>query len=115
MKNRCTNDDDYLSNCTRLIQVLEEIKLFTTFNANDIAKPSAREIILFLMPIFNALPNYIAKGQPIIFNCILGDKITKTIELTNPTVNKNISYWVNYDGSPDFVPEFQDCFKIEPK
>lgn len=40
--------------------------------------------------------------------------MTKVIELSNP-INKPISYWVKYDGSPDFKPEFEDSFKIEPK
>ena len=35
------------------------------------------------------------------FNCVLGDKCSKTIELTNPT-SKPIAYWVKKDGSDDF-------------
>jgi len=65
------------------------------------------------------LPNYIAKGEPLLFECILGDEITKEIELTNPT-NSIINYWVNLDGSPDFTTKNcgnidHDCLKIDPK
>lgn len=47
------------------------------------------------------MPNYVPKGNPIIFECVLGDELIKEIELYNPT-NKEINYWVSYDGSSDF-------------
>lgn len=64
--------------------------------------------------MYISLPNYVPKGTPILFTCVLGEEVTKTIELNNPTA-KPVSYWVKYEGSPDFKPEFEDCFKIEPK
>ena len=45
---------------------------------------------------------------------MLGQEVSKTIELTNP-LNRPISYWVKYDGCSDFKPESLDCFKIETK
>lgn len=71
-------------------------------------------MFLFIIQLYNQLPHYQPRQPTIIFSCVLGEEVTKTIELTNPT-NKPISYWVKYDGSPDFIPEFLDSFKIEPK
>ena len=48
------------------------------------------------------------------FQCILGEEVIKSIDLTNPT-NKAVSYWVKYEGHPDFSLESDDNFKIEPK
>lgn len=46
------------------------------------------------------------------FPAVLGDLVTKNIELSNPSKNP-ISYWVKLDGSSDFSIE-EDCVKIEP-
>jgi hypothetical protein len=80
--------------------------MFTSFTQNDFIKPSAREMILFIMQLYISLPNYVPKGTPILFSCVLGEEVTKTIELNNPTA-KPVSYWVKYEGSPDFKPEFE--------
>ena len=64
-----------------MVQALQEIGLQTHFTANDMAHPSQREMILFVMQLFNALPHYIPKEKPIVFNCILGEEVVKTIEL----------------------------------
>mmetsp|Transcript_13298 Transcript_13298/g.2091 ORF Transcript_13298/g.2091 Transcript_13298/m.2091 type:complete len:98 (+) Transcript_13298:1012-1305(+) len=66
----------------------------------DIARPSQRECLLFVLQLYQGLPHYIPK-QTIAFPCILGEKITKTIELTNPA-NRPVSYFVNLEGSTDF-------------
>ena len=72
------------------------------------------ETLLLLMTLFNTLPNYIPRPQPIVFSCTLGSHVVKTIELTNPT-NKTVAYWVKLDGSTDFVLNDDDNFRIEPK
>ena len=43
---------------------------------------------------------------------MLGDLVTKNIELNNPSKNP-ISYWVKLDGSPDFQID-EDSVRIEP-
>ncbi len=65
------------------------------------------------------MPHYIPKCSPILFECVLGEELVKEIELINPT-NKEINYWVSYDGSVDFSIKNAgnidyDCVKIEPK
>lgn len=63
--------------------------------------------------MFFALPHYIPKSQPIVFNCVLGEEVVKSIDLTNNT-SKPISYWAKYEGHPDFQLEGDDSFKVEP-
>lgn len=59
------------------------------------------------------MPCYIPKNEPIKFNCALGEELIQEIELKNNTV-KTISYWVKYEGSPDFYLE-RDNITIEAK
>lgn len=60
------------------------------------------------------LPNYQPIKNPIEFECILGESISKVIELENPT-NKTITYSVNYEGSQDFILEEMNVIKVEGK
>ena len=73
--------------------------------------PSGRELLLFIVQMYQSLPHYIPKAV-IEFPCTLGDLVTKNIELTNPSKNP-ISYWVNLDGCRDFTIEEQSL-RIEP-
>jgi hypothetical protein len=60
-------------------------------------------MVLLLVNLYQTLPNYIPKCA-ITFTCILGDEVTKTIELQNPA-NKPIMYWINIEGCQDFFVE----------
>ena len=44
------------------------------------------------------MPYYKSNKEPILFECILGDFCTNSIEIENNT-HKNIVYKVNYEGS----------------
>jgi len=59
------------------------------------------------------LPHYIKKTT-VVFPAVLGDLVTKNIELSNPS-KSTISYWVKKveNGSDDFKIE-TDSVKIEP-
>ena len=76
-----------------------------------------RELLLFFLQLFNALPHYDPKSN-IEFKCILGEEVVKTIELTNPTL-KPISYCVKLENKnekvQDFSLESEDNFVIDPK
>lgn len=116
MKVTCNSEDDYKFNIEKVINVFTEIGLNTMFTVQDIVKPSTREMFLLVMQLFYAMPHYIPKPQPIVFNCILGEEVTKTIELSNKTP-KAISYWVKLepiDSQQDFQLESGDNIKIEP-
>jgi hypothetical protein len=53
--------------------------------------------------LYQGLPHYIPKAV-IEFPAVLGDLVTKNIELSNPSKNP-ISYFVKLDGCPDFSIE----------
>ncbi|EAR97253.2 flagellar associated protein (macronuclear) [Tetrahymena thermophila SB210] len=114
MKPECASEEEVYQNCEKLAAAFQELKIQTQYNPIDLARPNAREILLFLIQLYSTLPFYIPKQAPLIFSCILGEDIVKTIEITNPT-QKPISYWVKYEGSPDFSLESEDNFRVEPK
>ena len=96
-------DHTLMFNAKRIIEGVHEIGLQTHLTPNDIVHPSARELLLFCVQLYQGLPHYIAKAQ-IEFPAVLGDMVTKNIELSNPSKNP-ISYWVKLDGCPDFSIE----------
>jgi len=68
---------------------------------------------LFCVQLYQALPHYIKKTT-VVFPAVLGDLVTKNIELSNPS-KSTISYWVKKveNGSDDFKID-TDSVKIEP-
>ena len=98
-------------NARKLIEAVNEIGLQTHLAPSDIAQPSARELLLFCVQLYQGLPHYIPKAV-IEFPAVLGDLVTKNIELNNPSKNP-ISYWVKLDGSTDFSTE-DEYVRIEP-
>ena len=110
MKQVCENEADYLTNAQKFLSGLGDIGLSTYVTAKDIAKPTAREMVLFCMQLFQTLPHYVPKAI-IEFPCILGEAVKKTIELTNP-YKSPISYWVALEGT-DFSID-QTEIRIEP-
>jgi len=111
MKPSVFNEDQVLHNARKLIDAIVEIGLTTHLTPQDLANPSARELLLFCVQLYQGLPHYVPKAK-IEFPAVLGDLVTKNIELSNPSKNP-ISYWVKLDGSTDFSIE-EDCVKIEP-
>ena len=111
IKTSCYNDDHLLFNARRIIEAVHEIGLSTHVQPSDLVNPSARELLLFCVQLYQSLPHYIPKAQ-IEFPATLGDLVTKNIELSNPSKNP-ISYWVQCDGSKDFSIEFKDI-RIDP-
>lgn len=45
------------------------------------------------------------------FKCVLGEEVTRTIELNNPS-NKPVNYLVKYEGCDDFKLINNEPFKI---
>ena len=111
MKQSVFNEEQVLHNAKKLIDTIHEIGLTTHLTPSDLANPSARELLLFCVQLYQGLPHYVPKAQ-IEFPAVLGDLVTKNIELSNPSKNP-ISYWVKLDGSSDFSID-EDCVKIEP-
>jgi hypothetical protein len=71
-------------------------------------------MLLFILNLYVYLPFYVPKQEPIVFKCILGEEVTRNIELTNPST-KPVIYEVNYEGSEDFKLVGERKFRLEPK
>ena len=111
MKASVQYEEQVMFNAKRVIEAVSEIGLQTHLTPKDIVTPSARELLLFTVQLYQGLPHYIAKAQ-IEFPAVLGDMVTKNIELSNPSKNP-ISYWVKLDGCADFSIEAEQV-RIEP-
>jgi hypothetical protein len=42
-------------------------------------------MLLILEGLYLILPSYLQKGEPVLFSCALGQTITKSIEISNPS------------------------------
>jgi len=71
-----------------------------------------KEYLLNLSHLHSLLPCFLSKNS-ITFSCYLGDQLTKSIDIHNPT-NRLVSYWVKIEGSADFVSEEKQSIKVEP-
>ena len=71
-------------------------------------------MLMFILHLYVYLPFYVPKQEPVVFKCILGEEVVRTIELNNPS-NKPVTYSVKYEGSDDFQLLSDDRFRIEPK
>jgi hypothetical protein len=114
MKMICSSEEDYKDNATTLCEALAEIGLLNHITPKDIHKPLQREMLLFILHLYVYLPFYTPKQEPIIFKCILGEEVTRTIELSNPSA-KPVNYMIKYEGCDDFKLVNADPFRIEPK
>lgn len=100
MKPSASTEEAIQFNASRLIEGLGEIGLSVCVNSRDFSNCSARDMIFLAVQMFQTLPHYLPKAE-IEFPAVLGDTVTKTIELTNPSAGV-ISYWAKLDGSKDF-------------
>lgn len=64
--------------------------------------------------LYELLPQLLPKGPPLIFACELGETVTQTIDIKNPS-NKTVHYWIKVEGSRDFVAEERESISIEAK
>ena len=87
-----------------LLNILKEYGIYTHIKQFQISPNNinAREILLFLIVLFQNLQHFYPKDT-IVFSCILGDSLVKSISLMNPT-KKTLEYAVKYEGS--------ECFSI---
>ncbi|EGR30900.1 hypothetical protein IMG5_121460 [Ichthyophthirius multifiliis] len=114
IKRDCQNQQDQEQNAEKILEVAKNTGINTYFEVQDFTKGQMRELILFNLQMIYILPNYIPKENPIIFSCILGEEIVRTITLSNPT-QRTIWYQVRLVGHSDFQLNSEDIFMIEPK
>ena len=103
------NDDQRKGNIEKVISALNDSGMPTFLTLRDLIGSfiSPREMVLFCITLFQGLPHYIPKCT-IEFPCVLGDKVIRYLELTNPS-NKQVTYWVRLEGSSDFqLSNFED-------
>lgn len=99
-------------NAECIVNACSQIGITTHIAKEDIVEPSARELLLFVVQLYQTLPHYIPKAT-IEFPSVLGDLVTKNIELSNPSKNI-ISYRVELmPRNSDFSVE-QTEVRIEP-
>lgn len=91
------------NNVEKMLAALSEIGMpsFVTQKDLTLSAVSPREMVLFCMSLYQLLPHYIPKCT-IEFSGSLGETVTKSLELSNPS-SKQVTYWVKLDGSTDFV------------
>ena len=109
------NDEHKKNNVEKVLAALGEIGMpsFLTQKDLTISSVSAREMVLFCLSLYQSLPHYIPKCT-IEFPGMLGETVTKNIELSNPS-SKQVTYWVKLEGSSDFVLVNSSEFSIPPK
>lgn len=73
------------SNAVILCDALKEIGLLNHIVSRDIHSPLQREMLLLILNLYVYLPFYVPKQEPIMFKCILGEEVTRNVELTNPS------------------------------
>lgn len=66
----------------------------------DLVRGTARDLILFVMYLFQTLPLYVPKTT-LEFRGSLHERIVKCIELSNPAASP-IEYAVRLDAGPEF-------------
>merc|ERR1719305_1316815 len=100
MKFPCSALEHYEENAMHIISALQEIGLSFPMQTSDISSPQPKDMLLFVMFLFQNLPHYVPKTV-IVFATPLGVNMSKNIELTNPS-KKAITYFCHLQGSSDF-------------
>lgn len=111
-KKKANNEAKILSP-TKILDILKEYGVYTHIKPKHLLFPSAREMILFLVMLYQNLQHFIPK-QTIPFSCILGDTVTKAIYLENTSQTKRIEYLVKIEGCSDFYTQSFNEIKLEP-
>ncbi|MCQ2815955.1 MAG: hypothetical protein MJ252_01695, partial [archaeon] len=106
----------------QLIPILQKYGIYTHIkkisgdskpNVTDKYVLNSREMVLFLSMLFQNFQYFYPKDN-IKFECILGESVTKSITLYNPT-NKPLEYSVKFEADDCFKPpEGMDAIRIEP-
>jgi len=112
MRFPCQSIDQTEENACHIIAALQEVGLSFPIQMTDIAQPQPKDMLLFVMFLYQNLPHYVPKTV-IPFSTMLGVNVTKNIELTNPS-KKAITYYAQLQGSNDFSIR-EDQIKIDPR
>lgn len=61
-------------------------------------------MLIVLERLFMILPYYLQKGEAVTFSCAVGQSLTKSIEIKNPS-KFGVSYIAKIEGSKAYVIE----------
>lgn len=113
-RKKAANTVDLKYNVTteKIVAILKEYGLFTHMNYEYLSFPQHKEMLVFLLVIFQNLKHFVPKDV-IVFTGILSDKIIKSIVINN-TTNKPLEYVVKIEGQEDYALESNNDIKIEP-
>ena len=103
---------DFEKNASLLLDSMREYGMDAKITGREFLEFGGRDNVLFAAYLYSALPQYVPKTT-IKFKGKLLEKITKQIELTNPT-KWPIDYIVTLDGSDEFKSTEQKMH-LEPK
>eukprot|EP00761_Pharyngomonas_kirbyi_P008295 gb/GECH01008306.1/.p1 GENE.gb/GECH01008306.1/~~gb/GECH01008306.1/.p1 ORF type:complete len:1295 (+),score=319.63 gb/GECH01008306.1/:1-3885(+) len=103
---------EYQQNIQTIIRAMRENGLRYPLDASDFLKYTSRDMVLFVLYLFETLPYFMPQTK-IKFNCTINERLIKTIELSNPS-NDTIEYNIYKNGADEF--SIQSRFlKINPK
>ncbi len=108
-----TNTEAKMLPPNQILTILKDYGVYTHVKPKHLLFPSAREMVLFTVMLYQNLQHFIPK-QPINFQCILGDTVTKAIYLENTSQTKRIEYLVKIEGCSDFYTQSFNEIKLEP-
>jgi hypothetical protein len=100
------------ANIKRVLEVFKLCRMDFGATAENLLRPTARLMVMFVLHLYQALPQMIPKTA-IDFSCTLNDTMKKSIALTNPS-GKSISYQVTLEGCQDFSIE-SNTVSLDPK
>jgi hypothetical protein len=100
------------ANAKVVIEMMALLRLPYTILEDELAFPQARELLVFCLYLYQALPQLMPRST-VEFTGRLGERLTKMVDITNPT-GRPISYYVQLEGSKEFEVA-KDALRIEPK
>jgi hypothetical protein len=111
-KKKNVQDGKFGLQIDRFLQILKDYGVYTHVKSKHFSLPTAREMLLFIIMLFQNLQHFVAKDT-IVFGCILGETVTKTITLSNPKPDRRIEYFIKKKGCEDFIIQPTNEIKLE--
>ena len=112
MKDIILNKNEIYENMNVMLETFTDMGLHYIPEFQELANVDAREMVLFMAYLFNALPNFMPK-ETITFECKIDDTVTKKVVLQNPT-SQMLIYNVKLDAGEDFSAK-ETQVRMEPR
>ena len=99
-------------NASIILRAMKMLELPFPLTESQLVSPDAREMLIFVLYLYQTLPQ-LAPQMNIVFQGVLGSRIAREVELTNPT-NSTVVYSARLEGSSEFSVPFKSV-SIEPR